>query len=193
MIFPRCWTRTVMATARHAFDKIIAATNDHFWDPLDTRYIDFSAPFDIENAIYRDSRNCRRNCNTAVVDRLTEKQKIHLANRVQHYQLSVILHGEQARAEHVGQSVPHLLDPGAQEYCANQCREEARHVTGFTKYIDARFGQARAGWPVPARPAGGLLSARWSGKKSSACKWCWKAWRWGCLPLISSMAMIRCW
>src|SRR5258706_9783320 len=32
-----------------AFDKIISATHDHFWDPLDKKYIDFDAPFDLEN------------------------------------------------------------------------------------------------------------------------------------------------
>src|SRR5690349_19032051 len=32
-----------------AFDKIISATHDHFWDPLDPKYIDFSTPFDMEN------------------------------------------------------------------------------------------------------------------------------------------------
>ena len=32
-----------------AFDKIISATHDHFWDPLDKRYIDFDTPFDMEN------------------------------------------------------------------------------------------------------------------------------------------------
>ena len=28
-----------------AFDKIISATHDHFWDPLDKTYIDFDQPF----------------------------------------------------------------------------------------------------------------------------------------------------
>src|SRR5271165_4474914 len=32
-----------------AFDKIISATHDHFWDPLDKKYIDFDAPWDMEN------------------------------------------------------------------------------------------------------------------------------------------------
>ena len=32
-----------------AFDKIISATHDHFWDPLDKTYIDFDEPFDMEN------------------------------------------------------------------------------------------------------------------------------------------------
>src|SRR6202161_4959030 len=31
-----------------AFDKIISATHDHFWDPLDKKYIDFDEPFDME-------------------------------------------------------------------------------------------------------------------------------------------------
>src|SRR6185312_10345995 len=31
-----------------AFDKIISATHDHFWDPLDKKYIDFDAPFGME-------------------------------------------------------------------------------------------------------------------------------------------------
>ena len=30
-----------------AFDKIISATHDHFWDPLDKKYIDFDQPFDL--------------------------------------------------------------------------------------------------------------------------------------------------
>src|SRR3569832_1047967 len=34
-----------------AFDKIISATHDHFWDPLDPKYIDFSEPFDMENTM----------------------------------------------------------------------------------------------------------------------------------------------
>ena len=33
-----------------AFDKIISATHNHFWDPMDNKYIDFSVPFDVENA-----------------------------------------------------------------------------------------------------------------------------------------------
>ena len=33
-----------------------------------------------------------------------------------------------------------LKDQGAQEYAANQTREEARHVTAFARYIKARWG-----------------------------------------------------
>src|SRR5262245_16996023 len=31
----------------NAFDGIISATHDHFWDPLDKNYIDFDLPFDM--------------------------------------------------------------------------------------------------------------------------------------------------
>jgi hypothetical protein len=50
-------------------------------------------------------------------------------------------------------SLCHILrDPGAQEYAANQTREEARHVTGFSRYIQARWGK-----PVKVGPALGNL------------------------------------
>jgi hypothetical protein len=34
-----------------------------------------------------------------------------------------------------------LYDQGAQEYAANQTREEARHVTAFAKYVKSRWGR----------------------------------------------------
>jgi hypothetical protein len=34
-----------------------------------------------------------------------------------------------------------LYDQGAQEYAANQTREEARHVTAFAKYVKVRWGR----------------------------------------------------
>ncbi len=54
--------------------------------------------------------------------------------------MSSILHGEQG-ALNLSASLCHVLrDPGAQEYAANQTREEGRHVTAFAKYIIARWG-----------------------------------------------------
>ena len=48
-------------------------------------------------------------------------------------------------------SLCHILrDPGALEYAANQTREEARHVTGFSIYVMKRWGCAL--------PAGRTLS-----------------------------------
>ena len=70
----------------------------------------------------------------------TTRQKIQLANDVTHWSISNLLHGEQG-ALSLSASLCHvLLDPGAQEYAANQAREEARHVAGFTRYIAKRWG-----------------------------------------------------
>src|ERR1043165_4142629 len=135
-----------------AFDKIISATHDHFWDPLDKRYIDFSMPFDIEKE-YIVNPQMNGDLKTAIGDALDEAGKIKLANLDALWSLSSILHGEQG-ALSLSASLCHILrDPGAQEYAANQTREEARHVTAFSKYIQARWGK-----PVPIGPAlGGLL------------------------------------
>ena len=130
-----------------AFDKIISATHDHFWDPQDTKYIDFSQPFDMENEYLVDPDQ-NPDLKTAVKDKLDEKQKIKLVNMDVQWGLSSILHGE-AGALALSASLCHILkDPGAQEYAANQTREEARHVAGFSNYIKARWGK-----PVAVGPA----------------------------------------
>jgi hypothetical protein len=130
-----------------AFDKIISATHDHFWDPLDAKYIDFSEPFDMENEYLVDPDQ-NGDLKTAIADKLDEKQKIKLVNLDVQWSLSSILHGE-AGALALSASLCHILkDPGAQEYAANQTREEARHVAGFSRYIQARWGK-----PVQVGPA----------------------------------------
>ena len=122
-----------------AFDGIISATHDHFWDPFDRTYIDFDQPFDMGKTpiVPLDMIVELR---SAVADRLDDGQKIQLANDVTHWSVSNLLHGEQG-ALSLSASLCHiLLDPGAQEYAANQAREEARHVAGFTRYIQKRWG-----------------------------------------------------
>ncbi|HYC57666.1 MAG TPA: ferritin-like domain-containing protein [Candidatus Binatia bacterium] len=123
-----------------AFDQIISATHDHFWDPTDPLYIDFQKEkFDLD-ADTLMPRDFAIELNCAVADRLDEHQKTRLANEITRWSLSSILHGEQG-ALSLSASLCHILrDPGAQEYAANQVREEARHVTGFSKYIETRFG-----------------------------------------------------
>ena len=134
-----------------AFDKIISATHDHFWDPLDKKYIDFSQPFDMAKD-YLVNPALNSDLKTAIGERLDEGQKIKLANLDTLWTMSSILHGEQG-ALSLSASLCHILrDPGAQEYAANQTREEARHVTAFTKYIQARWGK-----PVQVGPALGDL------------------------------------
>ncbi|MBX3445735.1 MAG: diiron oxygenase [Parvibaculaceae bacterium] len=136
-----------------AFDKIISATHDHFWDPLDTKYIDFSEPFDLENQMVMPEEmvpELRLPC----VQALDRKAQVKLANESARWALSSILHGEQG-ALNLSASLCHILrDPGAQEYAANQTREEARHVTAFAKYVQARWGK-----PLPVGTTlGGLLT-----------------------------------
>ena len=125
-----------------AFDKIISATHDHFWDPLDPKYIDFSAPWDMQTqplisedlvvALHTDYVKEKLN---------TPELRAQFANKSLLYSFSSILHGEQG-ALNLSASLCHVLkDQGAQEYAANQTREEARHVTAFAKYIKARWGR----------------------------------------------------
>lgn len=125
-----------------AFDKIISATHDHFWDPLDPKYIDYNDKWDLDRDLLMPA-DFNMELRTAVSDKLDEKQKIYLVNESVRWTMSSILHGEQG-ALSLSASLCHILkDPGAQEYAANQTREEARHVTGFAKYIQARWGKPK--------------------------------------------------
>ena len=135
-----------------AFDGIISATHDHFWDPMDPAYLDFDQPFDLLND-YLMPPETAVELQTAVADRLDEGQKIKLVNENARWSISSILHGEQA-ALSLSADLCHILhDPGAQEYAANQAREEARHVAAFSRYMALRWGK-----PYPVGDGlGGLL------------------------------------
>jgi hypothetical protein len=125
-----------------AFDKIISATHDHFWDPLDKKYIDFDEPWDMDNEPL-----VSEDLNIAIQTEYVSNHLKDPALRAQFINKSLlrsfssILHGEQG-ALNLSASLCHVLyDQGAQEYAANQTREEARHVTAFAKYIKARWGR----------------------------------------------------
>src|ERR1700761_2430741 len=135
-----------------AFDKIISATPDPFWDPLDPKYIDSSEPFDMENTMILPEKMIGPLQLDYVNEVLgTEKRRIAFANAQTLRTFSSILHGEQG-ALNLSASLCHVLkDQGAQEYAANQTREEARHVTAFAKYVKARWGRPR--------PCGDVLKA----------------------------------
>ncbi len=132
----------------NAFDKIIAATHDHFWDPLDKAYIDFSEPFDMENEALLPESLIGALQTKYVQEKLSDpKRRIAFINEQTRRSFSSILHGEQG-ALNLSASLCHVLyDQGAQEYAANQTREEARHVTAFAQYIKARWGK-----PAPCSP-----------------------------------------
>lgn len=137
-----------------AFDEIISATVDHFWNPTDAAYIDFDAePFDPREELIMP-RDFTLELNCSVADKLDERQQIRLANQSTRFALSSILHGEQG-AFSLSASLCHILrDQGAQEYAANQTREEARHVTAFAKYVHTRWGAPLAIGPT----LGGLMT-----------------------------------
>lgn len=127
-------------TRSSAFDKIISATHDHFWDPLDPKYIDFSEPFDIEHEPLMPADFFVPMQTRYVQETLSPADQIRFQNELVRWNLSAILHGEQG-ALNLSASLCHVLkDQGAQEYAANQTREEARHVTAFAQYIKARWG-----------------------------------------------------
>ena len=125
-----------------AFDKIISATHDHFWDPLDKKYIDFDEPFDMENEFLVPEDFVPAMSTDYVSNALKDhKTRVRFVNQSTLRTFSSILHGEQG-ALNLSASLCHVLkDQGAQEYAANQTREEARHVTAFAKYIKVRWGR----------------------------------------------------
>jgi hypothetical protein len=137
------------STRTDAFDKIISQTHEHFWDPTDPRYIEFKGEIDLDDHSIMPL-DFAPELNTAVADRLDEGQKIRLSNEVTRWSLSNILHGEQGALSLSASLCDVLRDPGAQEYAANQAREEARHVTAFSMYVKHRWGT-----PLPA---GGTLA-----------------------------------
>lgn len=136
-----------------AFDKIISATHDHFWDPLDKKYIDFDEPFDMQREYLVDPKLVAV-ASTSIWDELDEGARIKLANLETWWSMSSILHGEQGALALSASLCNILRDPGAQEYAANQAREEARHVTAFAMYVKKRWGK-----PCPVGPALGNLLA----------------------------------
>ncbi|MES1200473.1 MAG: ferritin-like domain-containing protein [Pseudomonadota bacterium] len=129
-------------TRSSAFDKIISATHDHFWDPLDKKYIDFNDDFDADTTDFIPDTLVPALSTEYVSGYFADKpaERIRFKSQVGRWVMSSILHGEQG-ALNLSASLCHVLrDPGAQEYAANQTREEGRHVTAFAKYIIARWG-----------------------------------------------------
>jgi len=137
----------MLAIDRHlhrstAFDKIISATHDHFWDPLDKKYIDFNDDFDPDAVDFIPDWLVPALQTDYVTNYFADKpaERIRFKSQVGRWVMSSILHGEQG-ALNLSASLCHVLrDPGAQEYAANQTREEGRHVTAFAKYVIARWG-----------------------------------------------------
>ncbi|HEY8518284.1 MAG TPA: ferritin-like domain-containing protein [Candidatus Binatia bacterium] len=119
------------------FEEIIARTEEHFWNPEDPDYIDLRTPGFRDEPILPFDFIIESH--TAVWDKLDEGQKIRFANESARWMVSNLLHGEQGALNLSASLCDIFLDPGAQEYAANQVREEARHVHAFTMYTQSRF------------------------------------------------------
>ncbi len=120
------------------FEEIIARTEEHFWNPEDPDYIRFDEPLPADEPIL--PLGFVVEAHTAVWDRLDAGQRIAFTNETARWLTSNLLHGEQGALSLSASLSEMFLDPGAQEYAANQVREEARHVHGFTRYLASRFG-----------------------------------------------------
>ncbi len=132
------------------FEEIIARTEEHFWNPEDPDYIDFEAPWSSDASILPESFIIE--AHTAVWDRLDERRRVEFTNESARWTISNLLHGEQGALSLSVSLCDMFLDPGAQEYAANQAREEARHVHAFARYTAARF-------PEGAYPIGDTIGA----------------------------------
>ena len=134
------------------FEEIIERTREHFWNPEDPDYIDFSPEFPRDQPILSDKQIPE--LQSAVADRLDEQQKVELSWDITRWTLSQFLHGEQGALSLSSSLIDVFIDPAAQEYMTNQAREEARHVRGFARYIHTRFPEG----PLPCgQTLGNLL------------------------------------
>lgn len=140
-------------TRTDVFDKLISGTHSHYWDPSDSRYIDFSLPFDLTNQLVLPMEVFPE-FEAACIKKLSPSQQIALANENSRWMISSLLHGEQAALSLCSSLTNTLVDPGGQEYASNQAREEARHVNAFTRYIEARWGTPYE----PGQALGSLLT-----------------------------------
>lgn len=135
------------ASAGKSFAGTIAATHRHFWNPDDSRYIDFSLPFDVDSSPIMPYSTVPELC-SELRNELSERQQVAFANDSLHWWLSGFLYGEQG-ALSLSLSLADIVgNPDAVEYAVNQAREEARHVSAFTRYIQLRWGH-----PLPVAPA----------------------------------------
>ena len=136
------------------FDRYISSSDLHFWDPMNSDYIDFSKPFDMKNQMMVSEKLIPALQTNEVSSKLDGQTRIAFVNEVSRWILSSILHGEQGALALSASLVNILRDPGAQEFIANQAREEARHVSAFSRFIQVRWGT-----PLPAGPTlSGLLT-----------------------------------
>jgi len=123
------------------FDKIISDTHAHFWDPLDTKYIDFSENFDVENKLLMPEEFLPE-LQCPSVMKLDKKSKIKLANESFRWQMSAILHehglhlchGARGRGLHSVMLAAH--DKEGRHQIIGSLRKVAQVPTSFTRHFN---------------------------------------------------------
>ena len=152
-IFRRCWRWSAMGARSTAFDKIISATHDHFWDPLDKKYIDF----DTAVRHRQRCRSCRTNCfpflQTKLGEQLTPEQKILLRQPIRALVALFDPAWRAGRAGAVGLALPHPARSGRAGICRqpDARRGPPRHRL-FGLHPSA-LGHAAACGPDAVQPA----------------------------------------
>jgi hypothetical protein len=133
----------------HDFDRLILSRESNSWSPLDRRYLDFEASFDLKERPLIDEGAFACLAAPIVANRLRDpKDRVRFINKIAWIRFSNLLYGEQGALNLSASLCAMLRDQGAQEFAANQTREEARHVTAFARYIKVRWGR-----PAPIIPA----------------------------------------
>src|SRR6266516_5891284 len=111
----------------------------HRWDAA-TR-IDWSQDLDPENPQENDDRIIPI-FGSALWDKLTDKEKVHLRHHQQAQTLSQFMHGEQGALMAAARIVQTVPDLDAKFYAATQVMVEARHVEAYARMLNERLGIA---------------------------------------------------
>src|SRR2546426_14316 len=109
------------------------------WDAA-TR-IDWSQDLDPENPQEIDDRLIPI-FGSALWDKLTDKEKVHLRHHQQAQTLSQFMHGEQGALMAAARIVQTVPDLDAKFYAATQVMDEARHVEAYARLLNEKLGIA---------------------------------------------------
>src|SRR5216117_358859 len=109
------------------------------WDAA-TR-IDWSQDLDPENPQEIDDRLIPI-FGSAIWEKLTDKEKVHLRHHQQAQTLSQFMHGEQGALMAAARIVQTVPDLDAKFYAATQVMDEARHVEAYARLLNEKLGIA---------------------------------------------------
>src|SRR5881409_1689041 len=109
------------------------------WDAA-TR-IDWSQDLDPENPQEIDDRLIPI-FGSAIWEKMTDKEKVHLRHHQQAQTLSQFMHGEQGALMAAARIVQTVPDLDAKFYAATQVMDEARHVEAYARLLNEKLGIA---------------------------------------------------